>query len=431
MSRAEPESLPRLLRRTEDRWRQVESAPSAADTSQSLAPARRLLDASRWIVDSLERLAQGRAQAEGVASFRQSLGQAVALYDPDSRERKALDLLRPSHVPLTPTILNQLAQLARQQLEGVLKALDTHTHAALALQSMLDEPAAAVPVPLEPTLDEDDEDEKAPPRKRLVPGAGRHAREQPEVEVEELEAHDVVDDVSNAMQEEGLHLKFSPLVWQDAVTQSWKWAVFVDAASGVYDQMETKLYEFPTEAEAQQSLDQFIDRVDQSAHPHDVLLERAMLAWRQLNASQACQHIQGTETLHITDPTTHSTQRYVIVFCTYGAPQLKDHPAYQQLVHLGTGQSVEPLLQTLETHIRTRAGRRWAVLRTAALGEQLARKMTMGLYGFIPCTAATGIVPIIGLWYFALRFPPETTEEQVTQAEDTIFQSMDTMSPLA
>lgn len=431
MSRAEPEPLPRLLRRTEDRWRQVESAPSAADTSRSLAPAQRLLAASRWIVDSLERLAQGRAQAEGVVAFRQSLDQAIALYDPDSRERKALDLLRPPHVPLTPTLLHQLAQLARQQLEGVLNVLDSQARAALALHSMLDEPAAAAaPQEPEPTLgdaDEDvDEDEKAPPRKRLISGARRQDREQPGAE-----AQDVVDDVSNAWQEEGVHLKFSPLVWQDAVTQSWKWAVFVDAASGVYDQMETKLYEFPTEDEAQRALDQFIDRVDQAAQPHDVLLERAMLAWRQLNASLACQHIQGTETLHITDPTTHSTQRYVLAFCTYGAPQLNSHPAYQQLVHLGTGQSVEPYLQTLETHIRTRAGRRWTVLRTAALGESLARKMTMGTYGFIPCTAATGIVPIIGLWYFALRFPPGTTEEQVTQAEDTIFQSMDTMSPSA
>jgi len=216
------------------------------------------------------------------------------------------------------------------------------------------------------------------------------------------------------VEESGLVLKVNPFVFQDSESKRWKVSLLEEVSTAT-------LYDAPL-SESFESKDKAIEALDhfeeQAKKEPDFWLERALHTWKLLNARQACELIQGTEPLVIGDA------KYLIVYMAFGEPQLSGLPKYQEFQQFQEDDDVSQVIQALESDITQMMMTIGISTLDKLPNQDLVSRIQIKFLDFIPCLEAWGDEPVVGISFFVLQMPENTTLEQLESFDQEIFESL-------
>jgi len=216
------------------------------------------------------------------------------------------------------------------------------------------------------------------------------------------------------VEESGLVLKVNPFVFQDSESKRWKVSLLEQVSTAT-------LYDAPL-SESFESKDKAIEALDhfeeQAKKEPDFWLERALHTWKLLNARQACELIQGTEPLVIGDA------KYLIVYMAFGEPQLSGLPKYQEFQQFQEDDDVSQVIQALESDITQMMTTIGISTLDKLPNQDLVSRIQIKFLDFIPCLEAWGDEPVVGISFFVLQMPENTTLEQLESFDQEIFESL-------
>jgi len=216
------------------------------------------------------------------------------------------------------------------------------------------------------------------------------------------------------VEESGLVLKVNPFVFQDSESKRWKVSLLEQVSTAT-------LYDAPL-SESFESKDKAIEALDhfeeQAKKEPDFWLERALHTWKLLNARQACELIQGTEPLVIGDA------KYLIVYMAFGEPQLSGLAKYQEFQQFQEDDDVAQVIQALESDITQMMTTIGISTLDKLPNQDLVSRIQIKFLDFIPCLEAWGDEPVVGISFFVLQMPENTTLEQLESFDQEIFESL-------
>jgi len=378
------------------------------------------LDAVRHVIQGFEALSQGRGGPEATSRFRAEMKTAS-----DEQEGDAQVLLQHASHPGTPVqapLIRQLNEWTRNKLAMLKHQLETlrdaqqpsPAHSAReAMMALLgDDEVAGPPEKKRRRVIEEDDNFTSSEKK---------TEKSENVEMEEADQEEEWVDEDNELQEEGVAVTLSPLIWQDMNTSEWKWAAFTDGQNNMYDANIAEA--FASQQEAQTSLETFLDSIDAAdKDAHLRLLDHTLQAWQQHNIGNACRDVQGTERLQISD-STGVTDHYLILFTTYGPKQLHTHQDYQALSHLQSFEAQTPYFDRLKDYIINHVQKSFAdqMLPEAIKvipGTNIIRQ------GFLWCEEQQEQDPILALGYIVLYLPRGTSLDKIETLDTVLFDAM-------
>lgn len=404
------------------------------------------LRVAELILYGFEIMLRGNADPSSLSAFRAKLEKAEQFMDPASAEAQVLRLVRQSP-QITPLMLQHLDTLARRRLEQI------RSEAVL--------PIVVLPAE-EPRQEEAKPPEQPPAKKPRKAPAKRTSRKkkaaqvQPEplqatvvmptevVAAKVLSSADAKEKLPQQQQQhaeefEGIHLKYSPAVFFDPVARGWKWSALVDTNTNAQYDVAGNIH--ATEEQAVASLTEF-EQLLASASASQLLEDRALMGWNAQNSRRACElqrvtvpneagepedvltEIQGTEKLRIHGPA-GTVDTYILAFTGFGPNRFEasetGHTLYSRLLDTANGDDVEDLLVQLEQEAQS-LGRQWQQDLVRKLSPQEQQQLGEYVVHLIACDEASGQLPIVGLFYVAMRVTDASlTDPQIDALEASVF----------